>query len=746
MTQINQNLNYNPYNKQTYPQHNQSQSTRLPDYYRTAVLNSEKPTIKEIVQENPFLSMPYDMLVKPFVEHPLAILGTWLGLGVALDSYSKANSGNYDGTLVKKAANLGDRIQNSKLIQNKPVQTALKGFGSVGNAGSKIVQNSAILRAMKETPTMPEWSMVKSQMFNQKQEVVQDFIKIIDTLKLDSSQLPELKDLGINTTEKEMLKQVFNTQSISKIPEQEAVNQVLLNRLGKSPAEIQKIQNLGVMSSKAVKEEILKEMGLTTDKIKLIKDDVYGKYINDVQLATGKVKGKVRMGAGHYKWMGAFTKPFERTIGCDEIYNKLYSMSDGAKTGTGRFMSKAMQMVHRGLTFGNGKLGALIFIAPLLVELGINVAKADKDQKVGTAANGFVDNISWVFTFPFALKILHSIGGIKLAGMGKDKVEQYRKIVEEFNKRVEPIIEENGIKMANPNTFKNKMEYDIARNKVEAQLKELKTVKGQNIFTRGLRKLVGALTPDLCRLNSYRNSNPIANTTRKIPAFMRNLVGVPTRVALWGVLSMMVLGGALTKITSSIFGKSYDSMKADERKEEKKQQEKFLKEDLNNRIIEAHKANILGKTQQTENQQQFSTNNIASRGRAQENIQEQQIIPESIQNLQAGEKLKNVKNFQEVQNIQEEKIDNYTYIPSQNSTIPQPIKQGKVDTYSYIPSSECTIKSDKVNENQRKYIPSQAAANIQKTYDNSGMQSVLDRAQKAEDKALRVLAGNFDGM
>ena len=40
----------------------------------------------------------------------------------------------------------------------------------------------------------------------------------------------------------------------------------------------------------------------------------------------------------------------------------------------------------------------------------------------------------------------------------------------------------------------------------------------------------------------------------------------------------------------------------------------------------------------------------------------------------------------------------------------------------------------------------QAAANIQKTYDNSGMQSVLDRAQKAEDKALRVLAGNFDGM
>lgn len=726
MTQINPNINYNPYN--VYPQQNQAQPVRLPNYYRVAAQNSDKPTIKDMIKENP----AYDMLLKPFVEHPIAVLATWLGLGVALDAYSDANRGEYNKTLVKKAANLGDKIQNSKIIQNKPVQTVLNGIGSVGKAGGKVVNNSAILRAMKETPTMPEWSMVKSQMFNQKQEVVQDFIKIVDTLKLDTNQLPQLKDVGLNTAEKEMLKRVFNTQKISQIPEQEAVNQILLNRLGKSPAEIEKIQKMGAVSTKAVKEEILKEMGLTTDKIKLIKDDVYGKYINDVMTATGKVKGKVRMGAGHYGWMGAFTKPFERTIGCDEVYNKLHSMSDGAKTGTGRFMSKAMQMVHRGLTFGNGKLGALIFIAPLLVELGINVSKADKDQKIGTAANGFVDNISWVFTFPLALKMLHSIGGIKLTGMGKDKVEQYRKIVEDFNKRVEPMIEENGIKMANPNTFKNKMEYDIARRKVEAQLKDLKTVKGQNIFTRGLRKIAGILTPDLCRLNSYRNSNPAANTARKIPAFMRNMVGVPTRVVLWAGLSMAVLGGALTKITSSIFGKSYDSMKEDERKDEKKKQEEFLRQDLNQRMVDAQRAKVYGNSQQVALQPKTSANNVASRGHAQGNIQN------NIQNPQVV--------VQEPQELQEEKVDNYTYIPSQNSTIPQPKKQGKVDNYTYIPSSECTIKSDKVSENQRRYIPSQAAANIQKTYDNSGMQSVLDRAQKAEDKALRVLAGNFDGM
>ena len=96
---------------------------------------------------------------------------------------------------------------------------------------------------------------------------------------------------------------------------------------------------------------------------------------------------------------------------------------------------------------------------------------------------------------------------------------------------------------------------------------------------------------------------------------------------------------------------------------------------------------------------------------------------------------------------EDEKVDNYTYIPSSKNIIPHKAKNNGVDTYTYIPSSDCKIPNDaKTDEKQRRYIPSQAAANIQKNFDNSGLQSALDRAQKAEDKALRVLAGNFDGM
>lgn len=697
MTQI--NPNFNQYDMSQL-QRQQKQPVRIPNYYYVSD-SFQQHSVKEVLEENPV----YQMFIKQFVEHPVAILGTWLGLGVGLDAYSSACSGKYEDSLLKKAANLGDKIQESKLIQNKPMQAVLSGVGSVKNAGCKAVKNSAILRAMKNTPSMPEWSMVKTQMFNQKQEVVQDFIRITDALKLGSAEAPTLKDIGLNKLEKDMLKKTFNVQHISQIPENEAVNQVLLNRLGRTPEQIKKIQALGEGSSFAVKQEILKEMGLDSGKLKLIKDDVYGKYINDVQTAAGKVRGKVRMGAGHYGWMGPLTKPFERTMGCDEIYNKLYSMSGGARTATGRFTSKLMQMIHRGITFGGGKLGALIFISPLLVEVAMNVKKADKDQKVGTLAGGLVESVSWVFTFPLALRMMHSLGGAQYAGMSKEQVEAVRNIKNSFNAKNKA------------GEFATKAEYNKALQKAKAEIKKLSTVKNQNILTKGVRKLARFLMMDLETFKGYKGSNPVMNKIRQIPNFFKNVAGVPMRFGVWSLISMGVLGAALTKCTTAIFGKSYDSMKQDERKDDRKRQKQFLKDDLNERLYAAARE----KTVPVQNIKPAGKQAYASRGVNQYSNLTPQV-----------EKANNV--------------DNYTYIPSQENVIPQPLKQGKTDNYTYIPSQECTIKSDKVNENQRRYIPSQAAANINKNFDNSGLQSALDRAQRAEDKALRVLAGNFDGM
>lgn len=705
MTQINPNINQ--YNNMQYRQqqaNSQQQPVKIPSYYYVPENSLMHKSFKETIKDADMMGM-----ITPYIEHPILTLATWLGIGAGIDAYAKACGGKYENSLVKKAVNLGDSIENSKLIQNKPVQTVLGGISSLKKKGGKIVQNSAILRAMRDTPSMPEWSMVKSQMFNQKQEVVQDFIKIADTLKLteygEKSEV-YLKDIGLSSKEKQMLKKTFGVSKVSEITEEKAVNQVLLHRLGRTPEQIKKIQDLGASAQTAVKKEILKEMGLDAKAINAIKEDMFGEHIKTVEEAAKKVNGKVKIGAGHYKWLGILTKPFERTVGCDEVYNKLHSLSkDGAKTATGRFMSKAMQMFHRGITFGGGKLGALLFIAPALVEVGCNVKKADNDQKIGTAVGGVIESTSWVLTFPLALKMMHSLCGAQYAGMTKKQVEEFRNALKAFNEK------------ALAGGFANKAEYKIAKQGVKNKLK----VPNQNIFTKGIRKLAQFVTMDLETFKGYKGSNVVANIGRSSKGFLRNVGGVPMRLVIWGLISMGVLDAGIKKASTAIFGKSYDSMKHEEDETAKKEQKQFLADDLNRRLYEAQKIKQYGKQPQV-----------------------QQINPQGQMMATRGKEANSNAIPQVYQ--EDEKVDNYTYIPSSKNVIPHKTKKDGVDNYTYIPSSECKIPSDKTNENQRRYIPSQAAANIQKTFDNSGLQSALDRAQKAEDKALRVLAGNFDNM
>ncbi len=709
MSQINQNIDYNNYN---YAPNRHGQvpmpsqpKIKIPDYY---VQNEERKSFSDMMEENPFWSLPYEMIIKPFVEHPLTIIGSWLGACVALDAYRDACGGKYKGSLLQKIANTGDKIEESKFVQNKPVQTVLNGIKSLKKGGGRVVQNSAILRGMRDTPTMPEWPMARTQMFNQKQEVVQDFIKIADSYHLDSDgyycEGTKGHTIGANKLEKELAQK-------AGIPAEKVDSYILLKRLGKDEKEINKILAAEDFV-RATKDEILKEMGLKKEQIKLIKEDQYGKYIKDVEEATKKVSGRVRIGAGHFGWLGPITKPFERTIGCDEIYNKLHSMGDGAKTATGRFMSKMTQMIHRGLTFGGGKVGILLFIAPLLVEAAINTKKADKNEKVGTLANNLVESVSWVFTFPLALRMMHTLGGAQNAGMSKENVEKCREILDTVNKKNKA------------GEYATKAEHDKAVRLAKAQIKELETVKGQNFLTKGVRKFFRFINWDLGRFDGYNTGNMVTSSFYKMKNLPRNIVGIPMRFGIWGLLSMGLLGGALTKATTAIFGRPYDAMKEDEIKANKKEQKNYTKEDLQERMIAIQTAKMQQQMPIIKKQAVSNQQNVAHRGR------------EEGVNFEA----------MPVQQYEKTPIDNYTYIPSQKNVIPSDKKNIR-DNYHYIPSQNNKIKTNTSKDsNKRSYIPSQRAANIQKTWDNSGMESVLAKADQAEAKAIRILAGNFDGM
>lgn len=695
------NIKYPVFKAETQKQ----EEVQLPDLYYVPDDRFEAKSFKETVKEADAMGMIY-----PWIAHPLLMIGTCAGLAYGVDKFSKACGGDYEKSLLGKAAKLGDNIQNSSFAQSDTV----KNFFNVGTTGRKkfneLTKNSDVINAVRNTPSMPEWGFVKDELLTQEQRVVHEFTRITDGLQLSGENSSggflglfgggsgnvSLNRLALTKEEKELVKNITS--------QEKAVNTILLKRLGRSESEIQRILGLGEGATQAVKNEILNEMGLTAEKLELIKKDTTGQYIKEVKAAAEKVKGKVWIGAGNYSWMGP-VQPFERRIGCDEIYNRLHSMSEGATTRTGRFISKFLQRCHRGFTFGGGKLGVLMFVAPHLVETMIDAKKADPDAKVGTVANGVISAMSWVFTFPLGLKIMHSLTGAQYAGMTKEQVQEYRNLLKDFNKNVKS------------DYFKSKSEYDIARKELESKLKTLKTpAKPQNLLTKMCRKLGSFLTMDLEQIKSYRNGSVAGNTVRKVPSFFKNLGGVPMRLILWGGITMGLLDTAITKGTKAIFGNFYDRMKEEEHEANKKKQKQFLKSDLQERMIETQRKKM-------------------------EHKPEEAIpVPTPVEKSPIVEEPVSPQ-------IEEEKVPpKKQYIPKQNPAPeilkPQP-KEIKRDNYTYIPSPDSVLQKP-ITAQQNKYIPSQQAANIVKNFDNSGLEGALRRADRAESNALQVLSGKFN--
>lgn len=712
---------------------NQKEEVQIPDLYYVPENEAEQTTFKERLKKADVMELVY-----PWVAHPILMAGTCAGLAYGVDKFSQACGGDYEKSLLGKAARLGDRIENSSIAKSEAAKKVFNLGATAKNKFNELTKNSDVINAIRTTPSKAEWSMVLDELLSQEQRIVREFTEITDGLHLgveassdgmlgavgmgdSGSGRVKLKNLALTKEEKNLVKNIAN--------QEEAVNTVLLKRLGRSDAEIQRIIGLGEGSTQAVKDEILKEMGLTAEKLELIKKDKTGQYIKDVKAAAEKVKGKVWIGAGNYSFLGPI-QPFERRIGCDEVYNRLHSMSEGATTRTGKLMSKFLQRCHRGFTFGGGKLGVLMFVAPHLVRTMIDTKKADPDQKAGTVANGIIGAMSWVFTFPLGLKIMHSLCGAQYAGMSKEQVQEYRNKLSDFNKLVES------------DHFETKIDYDKAKEKLVDELKELKKpAKPQNLLTKMCKKVGSFLTMDLEQIKSYRNGTFGGNTARKLPSFFKNLGGVPMRLILWGCITMGVLDAVITKGTKAIFGNFYDRTKEEEHEENKKKQKQFLREDLRTRMLEAQKRKL-----EAANAPQVQEELIQEKlPETAEN--EKETVQEAKENNVETPAPEIVTNNVPVQEKPAEKqIPQNKYIPNQNvnpEILNQKPKTEKRDNYTYIPSQNSVLGGNPTTQ-QSKYIPSQAEANIVKNFDNSGLEGALRRADRAEAKALQVLSGNFN--
>ena len=748
------------------------QPVQVPDLYYIPEYKDKPKNFKEKVKQWDVMGLVYQWLA-----HPLLMIGACAGLSIGIDAFDRSCNKEYSKSIVGKAAKFGDKIEKSKLIQSNPVQKVLGGIKEGWGRIKKTAMKNDIISAMVKTPSRPENSMPKDELKHSNFRVVSQFKELARDIGLTDAdaeikkswnplngtsggkkKILSWKDWDLTNDEIKYLKDSFGEKDLSKVSKEVLGDRIKLKRAGLAESEISEIL-AKADSSKLVREKLLEKGGRDAAWMEKVLKDETGACADEVRDFCKKLEGQ-RINKSWCK-IPVLSKLFSNVRGTNSVANRLSSMSDGAKTSTGRFMSKLLQKFHRGITFGGGKFMVLLFVGPMMVEALLNTKKADKKEKVGTLVSGMIEPATWVFTFPLILRFMHSYGGIQYAGMSPEKVAEYRNEIEKFNKRVDD------------KEFKDFKSYNTAKKELKTKLKSLRHVENQGVFTSIMRKISHITKCDLEKINSYKNGNAIGNIIRKIPNTLKNITfGYVGRFGLFMMAFMPFLDKVIKKGLNTVFGKSYDQYKEEEFVDNKKRQEEFSVNDMRTRLEEAQRRKLQAQAMTTDpklnnavqNQKQSDFKPVAD---AKETEQEKE--PET---LKTENKIVNNNTTEENKPIQqketqEEGVKEASVLPAataaalnkNNSVKPNnstkspfapdktleqtPVINPKRDNYTYIPSQDSVFKNPKLNQTE-KYIPSQTAAKFTKTFDNSKVEKVLRHASKAEQKAINVLGGNFE--
>ncbi len=618
-------------------------------------------------------------------------LPLWFVLGKGVDLYNRHCTGEYNQSLPAKLARFGDRVSNSKLFNNSYVERAENAIGRTkNNILSRLKNNSTVVRNLMENSTKPEWEMARFAMYTQEQELANEFNILFERYLKGGGKKPALKDLIPSKEEKEFIKSVLGKGAT----ETDKINCLQLKRINplkyNDAHSIKAVLSQRVKNPEIIKEIILKELGCDAATYAKYKANP-AKYVKEIRELALKAGKEMKVYHGNYALVGPV---FRRQSNMSQIGNKLLSIAKGAtdssgnaippKTALGRGVSKTVQGLMRGVTFGGGKLGLLIFVAPALVDMYKNAKEAPDDQKTGTVVYGLAEALSWVATFPASMRLMHKVGGLRYLGMTANQTEQYREALKKF-------------KDANKaGQFATKAEFNKAWEKVNAIRKPTTKL---NWFEKGLKGLGNLITQDLEMKPSWKNPNlkgikSLGNTFRgkKIGNFFRHGVGAAGKFALFFGIMGYVLTPLITKPLEWIFGKPYDrheeeAKKAEEAAKQQTFQETFkpIHQETSSEVINA--INNFN-TQMSIAQNQPVTSTIPPR--------EPKLFVKSQENIA---------------------LDNST---------------------RYIPSQECEIPKD--SDEFRTYIPNQNNQIAPFQEEVKGLAGIEQRADEAIKQAYTLLS------
>ena len=599
-------LDNNIYNKQQKPQFKAvlPQQAAQPQVAMQAV-NPE--LLKENVQDSYVANRigetaedPKGMLYTAALTVP-----TWFAISKGMDYYSNKSRGDFNDTVHHSVGQLGDDVtnyvKNSSFGKSSFANSINNGFKNFkGFLKKNFVDRFRITRAMAYTPSKPELpmvigqadGMVGMQLFDYPQHGEQfvkplKYVEDLDCYGASKADIKKWKDL---------LNKASTPQARAEIMQRAELETILQNsRLKRTPAQIAKeISDFKALGedAKILKLKDMKafEWGYKDfAEMEAVQKDIHKRMPRVLEAchdANRKMFTRI-WGTNHSKWGRIKTWVFGREVYASETANKLAGSLGNVnlaenkeldsvlkKTGLdkkvpksmlGKFLAKYNNLVLEGATnrVAGGKFVALMQAA-YLADVLYKTAKADgAGEKVKTFAERFTEMIAFFVAMPFAIQLMHKVGGLQYAGMTKQQVEAYRQHLKIHNDK------------AMAAGFKDKAAWKASKDALKTEL----NAGVKNPITKLFKRIGRVVSVGLEQIRPYDTKAVTRNGVwEKIkdlfrhPKFgMKQMAGYPMRIILGMFMILPFLSKIAVKGSHLLFGKPKNSL-LDEGKEPEKTQ------------------------------------------------------------------------------------------------------------------------------------------------------------------------------
>ena len=652
---------------------------------------------------------------------------SWFAITQGMDYMNKKCRGNFEDTILGKVGKFGDDISNfvtdNKIAKSSFGQSIAGGFGKIKTfVRDKIVGKSKILQAFVYTPSKPELPVVLDQYMGMSGILMQDYPQHGESFTSALKHVEDLDCYGAKPDEikhyKDLLSKATTKEARLEILQNAELETILKNsRRNLTPAQIaQEISSFRALGDEAkitkLKDMKAFEWGFKDFATyeKMMKD--HHKYLPEIVEATNKanknmfariwgsnssVAGRIkRLLFGREVHTTENANKFAASLGnynpaenpeLDKVVKNLGLDKKLPKTAFGKGLLKYAGMVLEGTTnrVAGGKLVA-IMQAGYLADVIYKTAKTEGglSEKAKSFAERFTEMVSFFVCMPFALKLMHHIGGLQYIGMDKKAVEAYRKALDAHNKK------------AMGGLFKDKAAWKASKD-------NLVKMRDSGNFVQRLFKRVGRLvTVGLEQIRPYDSKAVVRNTWwNKVkdlfrhPKFgMKQMAGYPMRFALGMMILLPMFNKIAVKTSHLLFGKPKHSILDEGKEEEQKAQ--------------AQKAQQLQQMQQAQQ------------------AQSQQTTTQTVQNTQT------LNGQQSQSNL----LNKYKSNP-QNGT------QNSTTTTTTTTTTNTVNNTPKTpTEPVRTYIPSPQGVVVNNQTDTSAADAAMLRANNAEQIALQTLKMN----